>query len=205
MERLMAQPNQRINLYRPVLTTRQAAAPKTSWMVPGLVAIVIATAAVLIWDGAQRWKMEHEITTQEVERDRINAQLAGLTGQFNPLTNGTNGRTTSASPELLPLISRRTQWITLFQEMSVRVPDGVWLLRMDVKTLDIPQGRGQILAATKKSITLSGFAQSYLRVGQLLRALEQSPQFSSVLLKSAERKTGEPNERVNFVIAGELS
>ncbi|HXZ26017.1 MAG TPA: PilN domain-containing protein [Nitrospiria bacterium] len=201
----MAQLKQRINLYRPVLTARQAAAPKSSWMVAGLVAFTIATAAVLLWDGAQRWKMEHEIAAREVERDRLNAQLAEVTNQVTPLTSGTNAGATVAPSELPPLLALRTRWIELFQELSVRVPDGVWLLRMDVKTLDLPQGGGRTLAAKKKSITLFGFAQSYQRVGQLLQALEQSPKFSSVLLQSAERKAGEPNERVNFEIAGELS
>jgi len=169
------------------------------------VVLTMALASVLMWDVKQRWDVIKEISAQKAERDRLYGQLTKLSDQLASLTRGASAQATTASAELLPLISQRTKWIDLFQDVSVRVPDGVWLVRMDVKTLDIPQGRGRTMIAKKKIITLAGFAQSYARVGQLLLALEQSPEFSAVLLKSAERNAADTSERVDFEIAGELS
>jgi Tfp pilus assembly protein PilN len=201
----MAQPFQRINLYRPVLSARTMAAPKTSWMIAGLAVLIMAVVAVLALDQKKRWEMNKEIAAQEVERHRVNSQLTTLADQLNLLTGGMTAQVTVASTELLPLISQRTKWVELFQDLSVRVPDGVWLSRMDVETMSIPKGRGRTMPADKKTIVLSGFARSYQVLGQLLTALEQSPKFSSVFLKSAEMKTDKMNEQVNFEITGELS
>jgi len=201
----MAQPKQRINLYRPVLVSTSAAAPKSSWMITGLAVLIVAIAAVSAWDLKKRWALNKEIAAQTAERDRVKGQKATLEDQLKLLTSGTNAQVTSASAELLPLISQRTKWVELFQDMSVRVPDGVWLVRMEVETMTIPKGRGRTKVAGKKTIMLAGFARSYLSLGQLLTALEQSPKLSSVLLKSAERKTDKTSEQVNFEIAGELS
>lgn len=201
----MAQPNQRINLYRPVLGVRTMAAPKSSWMLAGLAVLVVAVAGVLAWDLKERWELNKAIATQEIERDRVKSQLATLADQLNLLTGGMTAPVTVASTRLLPLISQRTKWVELFQDMSVRVPEGVWLSSMDVETMKIPKQGGQTTPAGRKTIMLSGIARSYPVLGQLLTALEQSPKFSSVFLKSAELKADELNERIHFEITGELS
>jgi Tfp pilus assembly protein PilN len=201
----MAQPYQRINLYRPVLGARTMAAPKRSWMIAGLAVLIMAVVAVLAMDLKKHWELKQEIAAQEVERDRVNGQLTTLADQLELLTGGMTAQVTVTSTELLPLISQRTKWVELFQDMSVRVPDGVWLSRMDVETMKVPKGRGRTTPADKKTIALSGFARSYPMLGQLLTALEQSPKFSSVFLKSAEMKADKMNEQVNFEITGELS
>lgn len=200
----MARAKQRINLYRPVLTSGSVAAPKRSLVITGLVLLVGAILAVAALDLKKRWEVSRTIAAQQAERDQIQAQITTLSDQLKLLTSGMNAQVTAASVELLPLINQRTKWIELFQDMSVRVPDGVWLLRMDVETMTIPAGRGKTRVADKKTIALAGFARSYLTLGQLLMALEQSPKFTSVILRSAERKIDKPGELVNFEIAGLL-
>jgi len=201
----MVQPNQRINLYRPVLGVRTMAAPKSSWMFAVLAVLIVGVVGVLAWDLKERWELNQVIAAQEVERDRVKNQLATLADQLKLLTGGITAPVTVASTELLPLISQRTKWVELFQDMSVRVPDGVWLSSMDVETMKIPRDGGQTTPAGRKTIVLSGVARSYPMLGQLLTALEQSPKFSSVFLKSAELKTDKMIERVHFEITGELS
>jgi Tfp pilus assembly protein PilN len=200
----MAQPKQRINLYRPVLTARPVVAPTSAWFVAGLVVLIVAIAAVMALDLKKRFELNKKIAAQEAEHDRVTGQLAALEDQLKRLTSGTNAQVTAASTELLPLITRRTHWVELFQDISLRVPDGIWLLSMDVETMEIPKGRGHTKIADKKTIVLSGFARSYSNVGQLLAALEQSPMFSSVLLQSAEQDANKASEQVNFEIVGEL-
>ncbi len=200
----MARAKHRINLYRPVLGSSSVSAPKRSLVITGLVLLVGAILAVAALDLKKRWELGRAIAAQQAERDQTQAQIATLSDQLKLLTSGTNAQVTTASAELLPLINQRTKWIELFQDMSVRVPDGVWLLRMEVETMTIPSGKGKTRVADKKTIALSGFARSYLTLGQLLMALEQSPKFTSVALKSAERKTDKPGEQVNFEIAGLL-
>jgi len=201
----MVQPNQRINLYRPVLGVRTMAAPKSSWMFAVLAVLIVGVVGVLAWDLKERWELNQVIAAQEVERDRVKNQLATLADQLKLLTGGITAPVTVASTELLPLISQRTKWVELFQDMSVRVPDGVWLSSMDVETMKIPRDGGQTTPAGRKTIVLSGVARSYPMLGQLLTALEQSPKFSSVFLKSAELKADKMIERVHFEITGELS
>jgi Tfp pilus assembly protein PilN len=201
----MALPNQRINLYRQVLSVRTMAAPKSSWMLAVLAALIVAVVGVLAWDLKERWELNTVIAAQEVERDRVKSQLSTLADQLKLLTGGMTAPVTVASTELLPLISQRTKWVELFQDMSVRVPDGVWLSSMDVETMKIPKEGGQTTPAGRKTIVLSGVARSYPVLGRLLTALEQSPKFSSVFLKSAELKDDKMNERIHFEITGELS
>jgi Tfp pilus assembly protein PilN len=201
----MARAKQRVNLYRPVLGSSSVSAPKRSLVILGLVLVVAAIVAVAAWDLKKRWELGRAIVAQQTERDQIKAQITTLSDQLKLLTSGMNAQVTTASAELLPLINQRTKWVELFQDMSVRVPDGVWLLKMEVETMRIPSGRGKTRVADKKTIVLSGFARSYQGIGQLLAALEQSPKFASVTLKSAERKADKAGVQVNFEIAGLLS
>lgn len=200
----MAQLKQRINLFRPVLTATSIAAPKRSLVITAMALIVAVIIAVAGMDFKKRWELGRTIAAQQAERDQIKVQIANLSDQLKALTSGLNVQVSTASAELFPLINQRTKWIELFQDMSLRVPDGVWLLRMEVETMTIPAGKGKTKVADKKTITLTGFSRSYLGVGQLLMALEQSPKFASVTLKSAERKTDKLGEQVNFEIAGRL-
>ncbi|MBI3621374.1 MAG: PilN domain-containing protein [Nitrospirae bacterium] len=195
---------QRINLYRPVLGTGTIAAPKRSLVIGSMALLIVSIAVVAALDLKKRWELGRAIAAQQAERDQVKAQIATLSDRLTLLTSGMNAQVTTASAELLPLINQRTKWTELFQDMSLRVPEGVWLLKMDVETLNIPVGRGKTKLADKKSITLSGFARSFLGLGQLLMALEQSPKFTSVTLKSAKRKTDKLGEQVDFEIAGVL-
>jgi Tfp pilus assembly protein PilN len=86
----------------------------------------------------------------------------------------------------------------------VRVPEGVWLLRLNVEVMALPKGKERTRAAQKRTIVLEGFARSHQGVGQLLSGLERSPKFTAVTLKFAERRVDKDGEQVNFQIDGQL-
>jgi Tfp pilus assembly protein PilN len=163
----------------------------------------------------QGWELTRQIRARQAERDRLKQELETLSGRISLLTSGVTSEVSKAPMELLQIVSQRTAWVELFREMSVRVPDGVWLLRIEVDSNKdsvvsrvgqaIQTGSLAPIILPKKKIQLGGFARSHQNVGQLLAALEQSPKFSSVMLKFAERRSEKTGEQVSFEISAEVS
>ena len=213
----MATPTRRINLYRPTMGAQSARAPQSPWWLMGGVILVVALlAGVGGVEFKQGWQLAQQIKAKQAERDHLKQESETVAGRIALLTSGVTSQVSTASVELLQIMNQRTVWVELFREMSVRVPEGVWLLRVEAETLNragltsrvgqaVQTGSLAPLIAPKKKILLAGFARSHQHVGQLLAALEQSPKFSSVTLKFAERRAEKSGEQVSFEIAAELS
>jgi Tfp pilus assembly protein PilN len=200
----MARTKTRINLFSPVLAVSQAQVPGKPWWLLG-------AALVIGWIGVgvgmqlmEGWKLARQITAQKAALEQARQQQQLLDDQLRLLTSGLSSQVTIASAELVDVINRRVAWTELFQEVSVRVPDGVWLLRVDVEVMAQPKGKGRTRVADKKAVVLTGFARSHQSVGQLLSALERSAKFTSVSLKFADRRGERGGEQVNFEINGQL-
>lgn len=200
----MARPKARINLYSPVLGgSRPRGAGKPWWML-GAALLAVVFVSGMAFQLTERWKVTRAIAAKEAARDQLLRDQQLLDDKLNLLTSGLSTQITSASAELIEVINRRLPWVELFQEMSVRVPDGVWLLRVEIEAMNPPRGREATRASEKRAIVLAGFARSHQNVGQLLSALEQSPKFKAVSLKFADRTADKGSEQVNFEINGQL-
>ena len=197
----MAVPKSRINLYNPTLGSR-ASAQKPWWML-GIVGAIIAVVVVLVMQAMETWRLTHEIAHEEEARNMLKKERALQDDRLKSLTSGVSSQVTTASAELVDMVNQRMAWLALFQEMSFRVPDGVWLLKVDIQAVNTAKTAGK--SAGPRTITMSGFARSHQEIGQLLSALEASPKFEAVSLKFAERHTERGGEQVNFEINGRLS
>ncbi|MEW6325526.1 MAG: PilN domain-containing protein [Nitrospirota bacterium] len=201
----MAESKARINLYSPVLGSKSAKTPERPWWLLGLALVIVLFIAGMAAQLVEYWKLTQAIKAREADRAQVLRDQKLLDDKLNLLTSGLSAQVTTASAELVEVINNRLPWVDLFQEMSVRVPDGVWLLRVEVEAMAAPKGKERTRPADKRTIVLSGFARSHQNVGQLLTALEQSPKFKAVSLKFADRRSEKTGEQVNFEISGQLS
>jgi Tfp pilus assembly protein PilN len=202
----MAKPKGRINLYRPVLGAGQTQVqmPGKPWWLLGVILVVGLIGVSFALQLVQGWKLSKEIKARQADRDQLRSEQELAASQLKLLTSGLSAQVTTASAELVEVIQRRVEWRELFQEMSVRVPDGVWLVRVKIEAMMPPRGTEGTRAAQKRTIVLEGFARSHQNVGQLLSALEQSPKFAAITLKFADRRVEKAVEQVNFEIDGQL-
>ena len=200
----MAKPKTRINLYRPVLATRASTSQHARWWLLGIVLFVVLLGVGYVIELRQGWQLAKKVDAKRADLDQLKTEINGLDGQLKLLTSGVSTDISGASAELVAMLNQRLVWIDLFREMSVRVPEGVWLLRVDVVAMDFSERRRRAAIAPEKTSVLGGFARSHRTVGEMLSALEQSPHFSSVTLKFARQKAGHTGGEVDFEITGQL-
>jgi Tfp pilus assembly protein PilN len=107
-------------------------------------------------------------------------------------------------------LSRRVAWDRIFRELSLVLPDDVWLATISAKapvsssvaTAPAAAAPGSSVAAT--GFTLDGFTYSHAAVARLLSRLAVIPDLVNVQLQtSAKTKLGTA-EAVHFTIAADV-
>ncbi len=100
-------------------------------------------------------------------------------------------------------------WADLLREVSVLIPDNVWLTRME----GVEEAQGGNFSDATKSVDIAksvrelkfvGFGSSHMAVTQWMSVLEHSRYFKNVILVYAEKKSDEGQSRVNFEIQAVL-
>ncbi len=100
-------------------------------------------------------------------------------------------------------------WADLLREVSVLIPDNVWLTRME----GVEESQGGNSSDATKSVDIAksvrelkfvGFGSSHMAVTQWMSVLEHSRYFKNVTLVYAEKKSDEGQPRVNFEIQAVL-
>lgn len=196
----------RINLYSPVLGPAQSSMPGKPWWLLGVALVAVLFGASVTLRLIERWNLTQAIEAKRKERASIQGNQQLLDDRLNLLTSGLSAQVSTASAALVEVINKRLAWVELFQEMSVRVPDGVWLLHVEIEAMSQPKGgRERTRPTQRRTIRLTGFARSHQSVSQLLSALEQSPKFTAVSLKFANRRMEGGGDQVNFEIQGQLA
>jgi Tfp pilus assembly protein PilN len=104
------------------------------------------------------------------------------------------------SERLLQQLQReRISWATLMREVSVLIPDNVWLTRME--GVQEPQGENSSEPIKSvKELKFVGFGASHMAITRWMSALERSRHFKDISLVFAEKKTDEGQPKVNFEI-----
>jgi Tfp pilus assembly protein PilN len=107
-------------------------------------------------------------------------------------------------------LSRRVAWDRIFRELSLVLPDDVWLATLSAKApvssstpiAPAPAPAGTTVAATQ--FTLDGFTYSHAAVARLLSRLAVIPDLVNVQLQqSTLTKVGTANA-VHFIIAADV-
>ncbi|MCI0529478.1 MAG: PilN domain-containing protein [Nitrospira sp.] len=127
------------------------------------------------------------------------------TGEVLRQTEAAEGGSREKEQLLQQLQQVRIPWADLLREVSVLIPDNVWLTHME--GVEEPQGGNSSDAVKSIDLTKSvrelkfvGFGTSHVAVTQWMSALERSRYFKDVTLVFADKKTDEERSRVNFEI-----
>jgi hypothetical protein len=140
--------------------------------------LIFLFAGFHIQDGKKQIMLQKEVERILQQRDQLRQQIEGLMG--NPVSTTGTGSPLMDDPDL----KERIAWSRLLQELSLVVPDGIWMTGFE-------NGAGQ-------TVQFSGFASSHQRVTDLIASLESSRYFQDVLLEFSRQNPTE--KRVDFSI-----
>jgi len=170
----------------------------------GLV-LFAALAAAYLFTGAG-------VMSKQGELDDLRAQLAELEVPAEEPTPGApalasdgQARTTALSAAL----ATRIAWDRVLREVSLVLPEGVWLTQLSASTPGAaPGAAGAAPAVTTgstspNSLAAVGFAESQESVALFLSRLESIPELTSVQLQASTRTEGETGRAYSFsILAG---
>jgi Tfp pilus assembly protein PilN len=184
--------------------------PQTSqWivLVPVVLAVLLAallSAAFLSASGKAKDK-QAELASLQDELQAIPTPDASRVKTQTALAADKQARVTALSGAL----SRRVAWDRVFRELSLVLPDDVWLATISAKApvpsslvAPTPAATGATVAAT--GFTIDGFTYSHPAVARLLTRLAVVPDLVNVQLQlSALTKVGNA-QAVHFVIVADV-
>jgi Tfp pilus assembly protein PilN len=170
----------------------------------GLV-LLAGLAAAYLFTGAG-------VMSKQGEVDDLRAQLAALEvpsevpkSEAPPLASDGQARTTALSAAL----ATRIAWDRVLREVSLVVPEDVWLTQLSASTPNAaPGGAGAAPAVatgstSPNSLTAVGFAGSQESVALLLSRLESIPELTTVQLQASTRTESDTGRAYAFtVLAG---
>jgi Tfp pilus assembly protein PilN len=185
-------------------------AQRPQWIVlaPVVAAVLLAallSAAFLSSSGKVKDKQAELASLQDALQAIPTPDAAKLKTQ-TALAADKQARVTALSGAL----SRRVAWDRIFRELSLVLPDDVWLATISAKapvsssvaTAPAAAAPGSSVAAT--GFTLDGFTYSHAAVARLLSRLAVIPDLVNVQLQtSAKTKLGTA-EAVHFTIAADV-
>lgn len=168
--------------------------------------IAVALLGVLVFAGLAGGYLftSAGVTSKQGELDDLRAQLAELEvpaeapDQGAALAGDGPARTTALSTAL----ASRIAWDRVLREVSLVIPDDVWLTQLSAST----PGAGAAAApattgaSSPNSLTTVGFATSQESVAVFLARLESIPELTSVQLQSSTRAEGDAGNVYAFTI-----
>lgn len=182
---------------------------KTQWivLVPVVAAVLLAavlSAAFLSASGNVKDRQAELLTLKDTlaaiptpDASKIQSQTA--------LASDKQVRVTALSAAL----SRRVAWDRIFRELSLVLPDDVWLSTLSAKAPvsssipdAAPAAAGTTLAATE--VTLDGYTYSHAAVARLLSRLSVIPDFVNVQLQQSTLTKVGTAKAVHFIIAADV-
>jgi hypothetical protein len=132
-----------------------------------------------IQDGKKQIGLQKEVEHILQQRDQLRQQMEAL--MTGSATAGSSKPTGILDD---PELKERIVWSRLLQQVSLAVPEGIWMTQLE----NTP---GQ-------TVQLSGFASSHQKVTEMIAALERSKYFQDVLLEFSRQNPSE--NRVDFSI-----
>ena len=189
---------------------RRGGPQKTQWIVLVPVALAVLLAAILsamFLSGSGTVKdKQAELATLQDELHAIPTPDASRVKTQTALAADKQARVSALSGAL----SRRVAWDRVFRELSLVLPNDVWLATISAKApvpsssavAPAPAAAGATIAAT--GFTIDGFTYSHPAVARLLSRLAVVPDLVNVQLQqSTLTKVGNANA-VHFVIVADV-
>jgi Tfp pilus assembly protein PilN len=183
---------------------------KTQWivLVPVVLAVLLAavlSAMFLSGSGTVKDK-QAELTTLQDELHAIPTPDASRVKTQTALAADKQARVSALSGAL----SRRVAWDRVFRELSLVLPDDVWLATIAAKApvpsssavAPAPAASGATVAAT--GFTIDGFTYSHPAVARLLSRLAVVPDLVNVQLQQSTLTKVGTAQAVHFVIVADV-
>lgn len=174
-------------------------------------AAVVGAVAVV---GGLTVHAHSSVAAQQDALDAANARQATLQSQVNKLTfvTQTYSQVSEARAMLTQAMGDEIQWSHYLNDLSLRLPDNVWLTNLQATESEAGAAKGSPQAARTTvaangigSITFSGTALSYDDVASLLEALAAEHGFTNAYFtNSTESKIGDKTV-VNFTSSATLT
>jgi Tfp pilus assembly protein PilN len=189
---------------------RRGRPQKSQWivLVPVVLAVLLAavlSAMFLSASGTVKDK-QAELTTLQEELQAIPTPDASRVKTQSALAADKQARVTALSGAL----SRRVAWDRVFRELSLVLPDDVWLATIAAKA-PVPSSSavvppaaapGATVAAT--GFTIDGFTYSHSAVARLLSRLAVVPDLVNVQLQQSTLQKVGTADAVHFVIVADV-
>jgi Tfp pilus assembly protein PilN len=183
---------------------------KTQWivLVPVVLAVLMTallSAMFLSASGTAKDK-QAELATLQDELHAIPTPDASRVKTQTALAADKQARVTALSGAL----SRRVAWDRVFRELSLVLPNDVWLATITARapvpsssaTAPAPAAGGATVAAT--GFTIDGYTYSHPAVARLLSRLAVVPDLVNVQLQQSARTKLGSAEAVHFIIVADV-
>ena len=183
---------------------------KTQWIVLVPVALAVLLAAVLsatfLSASGKVKDKQAQLSTLQDELHAIPTPNANRVKTQTALAADKQARVTALSGAL----SRRVAWDRVFRELSLVLPEDVWLATIAAKApvpsstpvAAPPAAAGTTMAATE--FTLDGFTYSHAAVARLLTRLAVVPDLVNVQLQQSTLTKVGTAQAVHFVIVADV-
>jgi Tfp pilus assembly protein PilN len=183
---------------------------KTQWIVLVPVATAVLLAALL---SVTFLSASGKVKDKQAELQSLNDTLAAIPTpdasklqSQNALAADKQVRVTALSAAL----TRRVAWDRIFRELSLVLPDDVWLTTLSaqapvsssVPVAPAPAAAGTAVAASQ--FTLDGYTYSHAAVARLLSRLSVVPDLVNVQLQQSTLTKVGPAKAVHFTIAADV-
>jgi Tfp pilus assembly protein PilN len=178
-----------INLFQPdILDGKVGGRPSIQKvLLPVLLLLLIFLfAGFHIQDGKKQIMLQKEVENILQQRDQLRQQMDRLVGSSSSIPEKGNLQGVGILND--PALKEKVVWSRLLQEVSLVVPEGIWMTQFENPT-------GQ-------TVQFSGFASSHQKVTDFIASLEASRYFQDVLLEFSRQNPAE--KRVDFSVHAHL-
>ena len=147
---------------------------------------------------AMTYLNQKELTQLENTNSELSLKLKGMTEQTRIVDQNTE-----SFKALQKVLERKNYWSEIFKEMSILIPDGVWLTNFSNRRMDYRiDGKTEPKAESKTSpgdqLVIRGESNSQMAIAHFLTVLEKSHHFSGARMLSSEKESNIKPSKYKF-------
>jgi Tfp pilus assembly protein PilN len=182
---------------------------KTQWIVLVPVAAAVLLAALL---SVTFLSASGKVKDKQAELQSLNDTLAAIP---TPDASKLQSQTALATDKqvrvtaLSAALTRRVAWDRIFRELSLVLPDDVWLATLSAhapvsSSTPVAPAPAAATAVAATQFTLDGYTYSHAAVARLLSRLSVVPDLVNVQLQQSTLTKVGPAKAVHFIIAADV-
>ena len=182
---------------------------KTQWIVLVPVAAAILLAALL---SVTFLSASGKVKDKQAELQSLNDTLAAIPTPDASKLQSQNALATDKQVRVTALsaaLTRRVAWDRIFRELSLVLPDDVWLATLSAhapvsSSTPVAPAPAAATAVAATQFTLDGYTYSHAAVARLLSRLSVVPDLINVQLQQSTLTKVGPAKAVHFIIAADV-